>query len=226
MNEGGVHCIGSDHASHARDAEERPWPQTVAGLTGVQTPVPVMLDHVGAGRLSLERMVQLMSAGPARIWIYGAVGKGRIAVGYDADFTIADLARRRTIEESWIASPCGWTPFAGGRARVVPLAGGQWAAGISFTISPSRSRKKRARRERERFSDQMAWAATGMAGTNGRLARRKRPDVAVSGSTMAIPAFASARTQAPDFGGEIECRSLVVEGGARGLAHLERSKNH
>jgi dihydroorotase len=56
-------------------------------------------------------MVDLMSAGPART--YGAVGKGRLAAGYDADFTLVDLKRRRTIEESWIASPCGWTPFAG-----------------------------------------------------------------------------------------------------------------
>jgi dihydroorotase len=52
-----------------------------------------------------------MSAGPARV--YGAVGKGRLCVGYDADLTLVDLRARRTIEESWIASPCGWTPFAG-----------------------------------------------------------------------------------------------------------------
>ena len=60
-----------------------------AGLTGVQTLVPVMLDHVNAGRLSLARMVDLMCAGPARV--YGVVGKGRLAAGYDADFTLADL---------------------------------------------------------------------------------------------------------------------------------------
>jgi len=111
VNAGGVDCIGSDHAPHPREAKERPWPQTAAGLTGVQTLVPIMLDHVNAGRLPLERMVQLMSEGPARV--YNAVGKGRIAVGYDADFTVVDLAHRRVIEESWITSPCGWTPFAG-----------------------------------------------------------------------------------------------------------------
>jgi dihydroorotase len=111
VRDGTVDCVGSDHAPHSRAAKERPWPETAAGLTGVQTLVPLMLDHVAAGRLSLTRLVDLMSAGPARI--YGAVGKGRLAAGYDADFTVVDLKRKRRIEESWIVSPCGWTPFAG-----------------------------------------------------------------------------------------------------------------
>ena len=72
-----------------------------------------------AGRLTLGRMVDLMSAGPARV--YGAVTKGRLAAGYDADFTVVDLKKSRTIEESWIASPCGWTPFAGQRVTGWPV---------------------------------------------------------------------------------------------------------
>lgn len=111
VRNGTADTIGSDHAPHPRAAKERPWPATAAGLTGVQTLAPIMLDHVNAGRLTLARMVDLMSAGPARV--YGAVGKGRLAMGYDADFTLVDMKARRTIEESWIASPCGWTPFAG-----------------------------------------------------------------------------------------------------------------
>jgi dihydroorotase len=106
-----VDCIGSDHAPHPLAAKRKPWPECPAGLTGVQTLVPIMLDHVNAGRLSLVRLVDLMSAGPARV--YGAIGKGRLAAGYDADFTLVDMRARRTIEESWIVSPCGWTPFAG-----------------------------------------------------------------------------------------------------------------
>jgi len=109
--DGTVDTVGSDHAPHAREKKALPWPDCAAGLTGVQTIVPVMLDHVNAGRLSLQRLVDLMCAGPARV--YGALGKGRLAAGYDADFTIVDMRRRRRIEESWIASPCGWTPFAG-----------------------------------------------------------------------------------------------------------------
>lgn len=88
-----------------------PWPNCASGLTGVQTLVPVMLNHVNNGRLSLNRMVDLMAAGPARV--YGAVGKGRMAAGNDGDFTIVDMKKQRRIEESWIVSPVGWTPFAG-----------------------------------------------------------------------------------------------------------------
>jgi dihydroorotase len=111
VRDGTVDTIGSDHAPHARAAKERPWPDCPAGLTGVQTLVPIMLDHVAAGRLSLARLVDLMASGPARV--YGLAGKGRIAAGYDADFTLVDLKTHRRIEESWIVSPCGWTPFAG-----------------------------------------------------------------------------------------------------------------
>ena len=120
VRDGTVDTIGSDHAPHARAVKALPWPECPAGLTGVQTLVPVMLDHVNAGRLTLARMVDLMAAGPARV--YGLVGKGRMAAGYDADFTLVDMKARRTIEESWIASPCGWTPFAGMPVTGWPIA--------------------------------------------------------------------------------------------------------
>jgi dihydroorotase len=118
--DGTVDTVGSDHAPHPRAKKEMPWPACAAGLTGVQTLVPVMLDHVNAGRLSLGRLVDLLAAGPARV--YGALGKGRLAAGYDADFTLVDLKRRRRIEESWIATPCGWTPFAGMTVTGWPVA--------------------------------------------------------------------------------------------------------
>ncbi|MGY8667098.1 dihydroorotase [Bradyrhizobium sp. UFLA05-109] len=120
VRDGIVDTIGSDHAPHSRSAKEQPWPDCPAGLTGVQTLVPVMLDHVNAGRLSLPRMVDLMAAGPARVC--GLVGKGRLAAGYDADFTLVDMKAKRTIEDSWIVSPCGWTPFAGKKITGWPVA--------------------------------------------------------------------------------------------------------
>ncbi len=119
VNDGTVDCIGSDHAPHSRAAKERPWPDTAAGLTGVQTLVPLMLDHVTAGRLSISRLADLMSAGPARV--YGALMKGRLAAGYDADFTVVDLKRQRMIRNDWLARPCGWTPFDGQVCHGWPL---------------------------------------------------------------------------------------------------------
>jgi dihydroorotase len=118
--DGTVDTIGSDHAPHPYAVKLKPWPDCPAGLTGVQTLVPIMLDHVNAGRLSLARMVDLMCAGPARV--YGAVGKGRLAAGYDADFTLVDMKASRVIENKWIASPCGWTPFDGMRVAGWPMA--------------------------------------------------------------------------------------------------------
>jgi dihydroorotase len=86
----------------------------------VQTTVPLMLDHVHAGRLSLGRLVDLMAAGPARI--YGLRSKGRIAAGYDADLTLVDLKASRRISNAAMASPCGWTPFDGVRVTGWPVA--------------------------------------------------------------------------------------------------------
>jgi dihydroorotase len=108
---GVVDVLGSDHAPHTREEKDHEYPATHSGMTGVQTLVPIMLDHVNAGRLTLERFVDLTSAGPKRL--FGIAGKGRIAVGYDADFTIVDLKRRETICNEWIASRCGWTPYDG-----------------------------------------------------------------------------------------------------------------
>jgi dihydroorotase len=111
VTDGVVDVIGSDHAPHTLEEKARPYPESPSGMAGVQTLVPLLLDHVHAGRLSLARFVDLTSAGPARI--YGIAAKGRLALGYDADFTIVDLKAGRRIENKWIASRCGWTPFDG-----------------------------------------------------------------------------------------------------------------
>jgi len=112
--------LGSDHAPHTLEEKARPYPESPSGMPGVQTLVPIMLDHVNAGRLTLERLVDLTSAGPLRV--HNIAGKGRIAVGYDADFTVVDLDAERVIEDRWIRSRCGWTPYDGRRVRGWPVA--------------------------------------------------------------------------------------------------------
>jgi dihydroorotase len=119
IREGVVDVLGSDHAPHTLEEKAKPYPQSPSGLTGVQTMVPLMLNHVAEGRLSLQRMVDLLSTSQARV--FGIVGKGRIAKGYDADFTIVDLNVTRTIENKWIASKVGWTPFDGMTVRGWPV---------------------------------------------------------------------------------------------------------
>ena len=108
---GTADILGSDHAPHTREEKSKPYPNSPSGMTGVQTLVPMMLDHVNAGRLTLERFVDMTSAGPMRL--FGIAGKGRIAAGYDADFTIIDLKRQAKISDQWIRSKCGWTPYDG-----------------------------------------------------------------------------------------------------------------
>jgi len=120
VGQGVVDCIGSDHAPHTREEKAKPYPQSPSGMPGVQTLLPLLLDHMNAGRLTLERLIDLTSTGPARL--YGIAGKGRIAVGYDADLTLVDLKARRTIREAWIASRCGWTPFDGMSVTGWPIA--------------------------------------------------------------------------------------------------------
>lgn len=120
VRDGVVDVLGSDHAPHTLQEKAQPYPQSPSGMTGVQTLLPIMLDHVHAGRLTLERLVDLTSAGPARI--FGLAGKGRIAVGYDADLTLVDLKARREITNHWIASVAGWTPYDGWRVTGWPIA--------------------------------------------------------------------------------------------------------
>jgi len=109
--QGVVDVLGSDHAPHTREEKAKPYPSSPSGMTGVQTLVPIMLDHVNAGRLSLARFVDLTSAGPARL--FGIAAKGRIAAGYDADITVVDLKRKVEITDQWVASRAGWTPYHG-----------------------------------------------------------------------------------------------------------------
>lgn len=114
-----VDVIGSDHAPHTLEEKAKPYPQSPSGMTGVQTLLPVMLTHVAQGRLSLTRLVDLCSAGPARV--FGLARKGRIALGYDADMTIVDTKKKWTIFDKWIASRCSWTPFDGFSAIGKPV---------------------------------------------------------------------------------------------------------
>ena len=111
VEQGVADIFGSDHAPHTLEEKAKTYPESPSGMTGVQTLVPIMLDHVNAGRLTLERFVDMTSAGPARL--FGMAGKGRLAVGYDADLTIVDLKRCQTITNGWIASKSQWTPYDG-----------------------------------------------------------------------------------------------------------------
>ncbi len=111
LRAGVVDVIGSDHAPHTRAEKDRAYPGSPSGLPGVQTTVPLLLDAVNRGELSLLRLVDLLAHGPQRI--FQIAGKGRLAVGYDADFTVVDLQAKRTLKDEDMGTRVGWTPFHG-----------------------------------------------------------------------------------------------------------------
>lgn len=111
LNQGVPDVLGSDHAPHTIEEKGKTYPASPSGMPGVQTLVPLLLDHVANGRTTLARFIELTSAGPQRV--FGLVGKGRIALGYDADFTVVDLKKQWTVGPDWLASRCGWSPFEG-----------------------------------------------------------------------------------------------------------------
>ncbi len=128
VHDGTVDVLGSDHAPHTTAEKLGTYPDTPSGMTGVQTLMPIMLNHVNEKKLSLERLVELTSHNPARI--FKIENKGKIAEGYDADLILVDLNKKMTIENSWIKSICGWTPFDGTEVQgwvVGTLLGGQMA---------------------------------------------------------------------------------------------------
>jgi dihydroorotase len=119
LNDGTVDILASDHAPHTLEEKAEIYPKSPSGTPGVQTLVPIMLNHVSEGRLTLERLVELWSYGPERI--HGLVNKGRIKKGYNADFTIVDLNKENTITNAQQKSKTGWTPFDGMKVKGWPI---------------------------------------------------------------------------------------------------------
>ncbi len=111
--------IGSDHAPHLRVNKDKEYPDTPSGMPGVQTLLPVMLNHVNDGKLTLVQLMNLICENPAKI--FGIVGKGYIKENYDADFTIVDMNKIIEIKNEKIESKCGWSPFDGHKFKGTPV---------------------------------------------------------------------------------------------------------
>jgi dihydroorotase len=110
--------IGSDHAPHLKENKEKEYPNSPSGMPGVQTLMPVMLNHVNDGKLTLNQLMSLVCENPIKI--FGIKNKGFIKEGYDADFTIVDMNKTIEIKNENIESKCGWTPFNGDKFKGAP----------------------------------------------------------------------------------------------------------
>ena len=112
--------IGSDHAPHLKENKLKDYPETPSGMPGVQTLMPVMLNHINEGRLKLEQLIKLLCENPVKI--FGIKNKGYIKKDYDADFTIIDMNKVIEIKNEKIESKCGWSPFNEHKFKGTPVA--------------------------------------------------------------------------------------------------------
>ena len=111
--------IGSDHAPHLKINKEKPYPNSPSGMPGVQTILPVMLNHMNNGKIKLNQIVNFLCKNPVKI--FGIKNKGYIKKNFDADFTIVDLKKEIEIKNENIESKCGWSPFNGYKFKGVPI---------------------------------------------------------------------------------------------------------
>jgi len=111
--------IGSDHAPHLKINKEKPYPNSPSGMPGVQTILPVMLNHMNNGKINLNQIVNFLCKNPVKI--FGIKNKGYIKKNFDADLTIIDLKKEIEIKNENIESKCGWSPFNGYKFKGVPI---------------------------------------------------------------------------------------------------------
>ena len=114
-----VDIIGSDHAPHLKVNKDKKYPQSPSGMPGVQTLLPIMLDHVNRNRLTINQLVSFVCENPVKI--FNIDNKGYIKKGFDADLTIIDMNKFEKIDNNKIASKCQWTPFHGKEIKGFPV---------------------------------------------------------------------------------------------------------
>jgi dihydroorotase len=128
LRDGTIDAIATDHAPHTVDDKKVEYDQAAFGITGLETAVALCLDRlVGARIVDLQRLVELLSCGPARV--FGLPG-GTLAPGSPADVTVLDLQARRTVDPKRFFSKGRSTPFAGWSLRgwpVLTIVGGRVA---------------------------------------------------------------------------------------------------
>ena len=114
-----VDIIGSDHAPHLKVNKDKKYPQSPSGMPGVQTLLPIMLDHMNKNKLSINQLVSFVCENPAKI--FNINNKGYIKKGFDADLTIVDMNKVEKIDNNNMASKCQWTPFHGKEIKGFPV---------------------------------------------------------------------------------------------------------
>lgn len=119
LADGVIDVIGSDHAPHTLDEKKKKYPSSPSGMTGVQTLLPIMLNFVNQGKLSIFDLVRMVAVKPSEI--YNIKNKGKIKVGFDADLAIIDMKQEFRVSNEWIASKSKWTPYDNVKIKGIPV---------------------------------------------------------------------------------------------------------
>jgi allantoinase len=124
LDKGWIDTIGSDHGALSTPEMHAQWDgdmwRVEAGLPGLQTMLPVMVNGVAEGRISMSRLAAVVSENPARVFgLYPK--KGALLPGSDADLVVIDMDRDHTITDEEQLSLARWTPFDGFRVRGYPV---------------------------------------------------------------------------------------------------------
>ncbi len=107
IESGLIDTIGTDHAPHT--IEEKKAKKYPAGVPGVETMLALMLDAVNKGKISLQKVVEMTSRNPAKI--FGIRNKGLLKAGYDADLVIVDMNMKKKVKNDELLTKCRWSPF-------------------------------------------------------------------------------------------------------------------
>jgi dihydroorotase len=119
--DGTIDAIATDHAPHHSDEKELEFDQAAFGITGLETAVGLALERlVHGGRTGLERLVELFSTNPARI--FRLEGRGTLRPGAWGDVTVLDPELRWTFDASRSKSKSRNTPFDGWTLRGAAVA--------------------------------------------------------------------------------------------------------
>ncbi len=109
--DGVIQVIATDHAPHTLDEKKLAYPQSPSGLPAIENSLALMLNEVSKGNFTIEQVVSWMCDAPARVW--GITGKGRIAIGYDADLVLVDPNMKKTIRNEEQFTKTQWSPWHG-----------------------------------------------------------------------------------------------------------------
>lgn len=111
IQDGTIDTIGTDHAPHTLEEKMRPFGQAPSGIPGVETLLPLLLDAVSRGKLTLDRLISLTRTNSEKLF----------HLPTNSDLVLVDLEREERVEEGKLYSKCGWSPYAGWKLKGWPL---------------------------------------------------------------------------------------------------------